>query len=153
MTIFDSIAFMKKYKMKNDTMKESDLHRTHNYPFHPKNSKIFSDKGFISIDNGGMGGSHWIRSFLQKIQKSFYFDSFAGQPDEFSLQKFAKPKVYHIFELQDINSRLGGKYRFYFFYLIERLNYFDGVLKINSEEFNMAINKFRSTSGKSEIKI
>ena len=48
---------MKKYKLKNDTMNESELRRVHNYAIYPRGSKIYSDRGFINIDNGDMGGA------------------------------------------------------------------------------------------------
>ena len=40
-------------------MNESQLQRIYNYPIHPKDSKIYSDKGFVNIDNGYRGGTHW----------------------------------------------------------------------------------------------
>ena len=74
--------FMKKYNLKNDTMNESQLQRVHNYPIYPRESKIYSDKGFVNIDNGSQGGSHWT-CFIVQDNKSYYFDSFGGAPDEF----------------------------------------------------------------------
>ena len=32
--------FMKKYKLKNDTVIESELHRVYNYPKYPRDTKI-----------------------------------------------------------------------------------------------------------------
>ena len=61
-------------------MNESELQRVFNYHIYRRDSKIYSDRGFINIDNGGMGGSHW-KYFIVKDKKSFYFDSFGGQPD------------------------------------------------------------------------
>ena len=51
--------FMKKFKLKNDTMNESQLQRVYNYKIYPRDSKIYSDKGFVTIDNGSQGGTHW----------------------------------------------------------------------------------------------
>ena len=51
--------FMKKYKLKNDTINESQLQRVYNYPIYPRDSKIYSDRGFVNIDNGSQAGSHW----------------------------------------------------------------------------------------------
>ena len=45
-----------------------------------------------------------------KDNKSLYFDSFPGNPDEF-LQQFPKPIIYHNYKIQDINSRLCRVYR------------------------------------------
>ena len=60
--------FMKKYKLKNDTMKESQLQKIYNYPIYPRDSKIYSDRGFVNIDDGRMGGSHWT-CFIVKDKK------------------------------------------------------------------------------------
>ena len=51
--------FMKKYNLKNDTMNESQLQKVYNYYIYPRDSKINSDKGFVNIDNGSQGGTHW----------------------------------------------------------------------------------------------
>ena len=69
--------FMKIYKLKNDTMNESELQKIYNYPIYPRDSKIYSDKGFINIGNYENGGSHWC-CFIRKDNKSYYFDSFGG---------------------------------------------------------------------------
>ena len=47
--------FMKKYKLKNDTMNESQLQRVYKYPIYPRDSKIYSDKRFVNINNGSQG--------------------------------------------------------------------------------------------------
>ena len=108
-------------------MNEFDLQRVHNYPINPRDSKIYSDKGFVNIDNGSQGGSHWT-GFIVKDNKSYYFDSFGGQPDTFLLNQL--PIIYHNYKIQDINSKLCGSYCLYFFYLIERMNYYDTILKL-----------------------
>ena len=59
--------FMKKYKLKNDTMNESDLQKINDYPINP----IYSDKGFVNVDDGKMGGSHWT-CFIVKDNKSYF---------------------------------------------------------------------------------
>ena len=50
--------FMKKFNLKNDTIKESQLQKMYNYPIYPRGSKIYSDKGFVCLDNGVQGGTH-----------------------------------------------------------------------------------------------
>ena len=40
-------------------MNESQLQRIYNYPIYPRDSKIYSNRGFVNIDNGSLGGSHW----------------------------------------------------------------------------------------------
>ena len=121
--------FMKKYNLKNKTMNETELQRMYNYPIYPRDSKIYSDKGFVNIDNGSQVGTHWT-AFYIKDNKSYYFDSFGGQPDKFLLKQLPKPIIYHNYKIQDINSQLCGSYCLYFFYLIERMNYYDTILKL-----------------------
>ena len=116
-------------------MNESELQRVYNYPIYPRDSKIYSDKGFVNIDNGIMGGTHWT-CFIVKDNKSFYFDSFGGQPDKFLIKQLPKPIIYHNYKIQDINSRLCGSYCLYFFYLIERINYYDTILKMYFESIS-----------------
>ena len=124
--------FMKKYNLKNDTMNESQLQKIYYYPIYPKNSKIYSDRGFVNIGDYQNGGSHWT-AFIIKDNKSFYFDSFGGSPDKFLLNQLPKPIIYHNYKIQDINSKLCGSYCLYFFYLIERMNYYDTILKMYFE--------------------
>ena len=126
--------FMRKNKLKNDTMNESQLQRVYNYSIYPRDSKIYSDKGFVNIDNGSRGGTHWT-CFIVKDNKSYYFDSFGGQPDKFLLKQLPKPIIYHNYKIQDINSKLCGPYCLYFFYLIERMNYYDTILKKHFNDF------------------
>ena len=119
---------MKQYKLKNDIMKESQLQKIYNYPIYPRDSKIYSDKGFVNIDDGSQGGSHWT-CFIIK-DKSYCFDSFGGQPDKFLLNQLTKPIIYHNYKIQHINSQLCGSYCLYFFYLIEIMNYYDTISKM-----------------------
>ena len=132
MKVLNFKDFMKKYKLKKDTMNESQPQKIYHYPIYPRDSKIYSDKGFVNIDNGSQGGSHWT-CFYIKDNKSFYFDSFGGAPDKFLLNQLPKPIMYHNYKIQDINSQLCGSYCLYFFYLIERMNYYDTILKVYFE--------------------
>ena len=86
--------FMKKYNLKNDTMNESQLQKIYIYPIYPRDSKIYSEKGCVIIDNGSQGGTHWT-CFIVKEYKSYFFDSFGGQPDKFLLNQLPKPIIYH----------------------------------------------------------
>ena len=86
MTILNFEIFMKKYKLKDDTMNESQLQRVYNYNKYPRDSKIFSDRGFVNIDNGPQGGTHWT-CLIVKDNKSYNFNSFGGQPDKFLLNQ------------------------------------------------------------------
>ena len=128
MKVLNFKYFLIKCNLKNDTMNESQLQKAYNYPIYPRDSKIYSDKGFVNIDNGSQGGTHWT-CFIVKDKKSYYFDSFGGQPDKFLLKQLPKPIIDHNYKLQEINSKLCGSYCLYFFYLIEKMNYYDTILK------------------------
>ena len=128
MKVLNFKDFMKKYNLKNDTMNESQLQKLYKYPIYPRDSKIHSDKGFVNIDNGTQGGTHWTCFY-----KSYYFDSFGGQPDKFLLNQLPTPIIYHKYKIQDINSNLCGSYCLYFFYLIEKMKYYDAILKMYFE--------------------
>ena len=65
-------------------MNESELQSVCLFHIHPRDTIIYSDKRFINIDIGSMGGSHWT-CFRKKDYKSVYFDSFGGEPDKFLL--------------------------------------------------------------------
>ena len=95
MKIINFEGFMKKYKLQDDTMNESDLQRVYIYPIYHRDSKIYSDERFVKLDNGSRNGTHW-NCFILKDNKSFYFDSFGGQPDTFLLNQLPKPIIYHI---------------------------------------------------------
>ena len=75
-------------------MNESELQKIYLYSIYPQDSKIYSDKGFVNIDNGSMGGTHWT-CFIVKDKESYYFDSFCCQPDKFLLEHLPKPIIYH----------------------------------------------------------
>ena len=85
MTFLNFKNFMKN-NLKNDTVNESELQRLYNYKIYPRDSKRYSDKGFVNIDEGSHGGAHWC-CFIVKDNKSYYFDSFCGQPDKFLLNQ------------------------------------------------------------------
>ena len=86
MKILNFKDFLKKYKIKDDTMNQSELQQIYIYPKNRRDSKIYSDRSFVNIDNGSMGGSHWV-CFIVKNNKSYYFDSFGGAPDKFLLKQ------------------------------------------------------------------
>ena len=127
--------FMKKYNSKKGTMNESQLQKIYNYPIHLRDSKIYSHKGFVNIDDGSRGGTHWT-CFIVKDNKSYYYDSFSGQPEKFLPKRVPKPIIYSNYKIQDINSKLSGSFCLYFFYLIERLNYYDPILKMYFNTIN-----------------
>ena len=57
--------FMKKTNLKDATMNESQLQTIYNYSIYPTDSKIYSDKGFVNIDDGGVGGTHWCAYYVK----------------------------------------------------------------------------------------
>ena len=75
-----------------------------------------------------------IGLFFKKDNNSNYFDSFGGQRDKFLLKQLPKPVIYHNYKVQVINSKLCGSYCLNFFYLIERRNFYDAVLKMYFEK-------------------
>ena len=83
MKILKFTYFMKKYKLKNDTLNESELQRVYNYKRYPTDSMITTDKGFVNIVNGRIGGTHWT-CFIIKDKKSYNYDSFEGAPEKTS---------------------------------------------------------------------
>ena len=135
MKILNSKDFMKKYKLKNDTMNESQLQRVYNYPIYPRDSKINSDRGSVNIDDGSQNGTHWT-CFAVKDKKAYFFDSFGDQSDVLLLNQLPKPIICHNYKIQDINCEIYGSYCLYFFYLIERMKYYDVVLKLYSESIS-----------------
>ena len=47
-------------------MNESELRGVYKYNIYPRDSKIYSDKGFVNIDNAFQGCTHWT-CFIVKI--------------------------------------------------------------------------------------
>ena len=88
-----------------------------------------------------MGGAH-LTCYYIKDNKSYYFDSFGGTPDKFLLNQLPKPIIYHNYKRQYINSNLCGSYCLYFFYLIERMNFYDTILKLVFEKVILFQNVF-----------
>ena len=132
MKILNFKDFMKKNNLKNDTMNESELQKIYNYPIYPRDSKIYSGRGFVNRDDGRMNGSHWT-CVIVKDNKSYYFDPFGGAPDKFLLNQLPKPIIYHNYKIQDMSSQLCGSYCLYCFYLIEKMNFYDTILKMYFE--------------------
>ena len=92
MIILSFKAFMKQYKLKNKTMNESELQKVYIYSTYPRDSTIFSGKSFVNIDVGGQDETHWT-CFIVKDNRSYYFDSFGGQPDRFFAQTVTKTDI------------------------------------------------------------
>ena len=86
--------FYEKKYLDDDTINESQLQRFYNYPIYPRDSEIYSDERFVNIDNGSQGSSHGT-CFHVKDNKTYYFDSFGGQPDKILLNQLPKPVMYH----------------------------------------------------------
>ena len=116
-------------------MNKSHLQRVYNYPIYPRDSKKYSDKVFVNIDKIIQGGTRWT-CFIVKDNKSHYIDSFGGQPDKFLLKQLPKPTIYHNYKIQYIYSKLCGSNCLYFFFLFERMNYYDTILKMYFNTIN-----------------
>ena len=91
---------MKKHNLKNDTMNETQILKIYNCIIYPRDSKIYSNQGFVNIDNGSMGGTDWV-CFIVKDNKSFYFDSVRRAPDKFLLNQLPKRIIYHNYKKQE----------------------------------------------------
>ena len=109
--------FMKK-KLENDTMNESELRRVHIYKNYPTDGIITTNKGFVTINNGRMGGTHWT-CFIIKDNKSYYFDSLGGAPDKFLLNQSHKSIINHNYKIQEKYSKLCGSFCLYFFHFLK----------------------------------
>ena len=129
MKILNFEDFMKKYNLTNDIMNESQLQKMYIFSIYPRDSKIYSVKGFVNIGNGSQEGTQWT-CFYNKGNKSNYFDSFGGSPDKFLLNQLPEPITYHNYRIQNINSILCGSYCLHFLYLNERMIYYDTILKM-----------------------
>ena len=81
---------MKRYTLRNATLNESELQRVYKYHIYPRDSRLYSDRGFVKIDNGSQSGTHW-NCLILKDNKSYYFDSFGGAPDNVLLDQLPKP--------------------------------------------------------------
>ena len=89
MKVLNIKDFMKKYNSKIDNMIEAQLQKIYNYSIYPRDSKIYSDRALVNIDDGSQKGTHWT-CFIAEDNKSFYFDSFGGAPDKFLLNQLPK---------------------------------------------------------------
>ena len=57
--------FMKHYFLGDDTVNQNHIQRVYKHPIYPRDSKIYSDKGFTNIDDGSNGGTHWFCFFIK----------------------------------------------------------------------------------------
>ena len=122
----------------------------YNYPMYPRDEEACPDKVFVYLDNGAKGGYDWT-CFFKKHNKSVFFDSFGWQLDKILFTQSLKPVVYQNCEKQHKNSRLFGTYCLYFSYLINRMSFYDAVLKFYFDQIHLPINVLGSTSGNTEI--
>ena len=115
------------------------------HPVYPRNPKITSDRGYNNIDDSSVGGSPLLCCRL-KDNKSFYFDCFGGSLDKILPNQITKPLIYLNYKTQNKNSKLRGSYCLYFFYLIERMHYYNIFSKLYFDWFNMRMNVIRNSS-------
>ena len=76
-----------------------------------------------------MRGTH-CTCFNIKYNKSFYFDPFGRPPDSFLFKQPPLPINFHEHKNQVISSRLRSVFCLYFFYLIERMVYYNAAIKM-----------------------
>ena len=80
----NSKDIMKKYGLKEDITKESDVARISYSENYQTDFNKTTLQGFVKNDNGEQGGTHWTY-FCVKDNQSF-FDSFAGAPGSFLIE-------------------------------------------------------------------
>ena len=90
----------------------------------PRGSILTTNEGFLRADNGEQGGVHWTCSLI-KDNERFYFDSYRGSPDKFVLKQITKLISYNKYKIQELNSRLCGRYCLYFFHPKERIDFYN----------------------------
>ena len=61
--------FMRKHNLKIDTKIESQSQKNYNSPIYPRDSKIYSDKRLVKIEDGEPNGTHWT-CLIVKDKKS-----------------------------------------------------------------------------------
>ena len=121
------------------------LQRIYIYLVKPGDSKINSDEVFVIKDNGPQGGTHGV-CFITRDNKSYNFESLGRSADNFLLNQLPEPITYHNYKIQDIYSKKCGSYCLYFFYLIERIKYYNAVLRKFFGQLNMPIVVFGNSS-------
>ena len=126
---------MKKDNIKVDASTGSDLKEGYNFRFHPRDSKITTDKKFVKLENCNMGSIHWT-CFNMKDNISSYIDSPGSFLDEFLLQQLPKPITFQSWRVRGRKRDLCVVYCSFFAYLIKRLDYRNAVLKIFFGEVN-----------------
>ena len=105
---------MKKKELNAEIMIEIEMKRFYNSSVYARDFKITTKNVFVAINNGEQGGTY--RTFLYtEDNKSYLFDSFRGYLDKFSIKQLRTPINFHIFKLQDKNSKLCGTYIAYTF--------------------------------------
>ena len=72
MKVLNFKVFMKNNNLEDDTMNESELQRVYKFPTYPRDSKIYSDMGFVNVDDGSQNGTHWT-CFMVKDKKILLF--------------------------------------------------------------------------------
>ena len=60
-------------------MNESGLQRVFKYKIHPRDSIITTNKGFVNIDNGSQGGTHWCAFYVKNNKFSTLTHSVVSQ--------------------------------------------------------------------------
>ena len=71
--ILDFRDFMEKHNLRNATMNEGELERVYNCHIYPRDCKILSERGFVNLDKGSQGCTHWTCFYIED-NRSLYFD-------------------------------------------------------------------------------
>ena len=108
-------------------MNELELQRVYNYSSYPRVSKRFSDKVFVSFDDGERSGSHWTG--VLKISHSTLV-RLLDNPVIFYLNNDPNQSYIIIIKYKRLILKLCGTFCLYFF-LIERMNYYVDFLKMS----------------------
>ena len=91
------------------------------YPLNSRNSKIFSDIGFVNIDNRPQGVTRDTHRtcFIVKDNKSLYFDSLGGQPDNFLINQLPKAIIYQSIKFKFNILNYVHHYLCFFYFLLK----------------------------------
>lgn len=141
--------FKKKYGITSDSQLIDICNRLNiklnNVGFVEDNDYNINGSYIINLGNNELGGTHWTSLFIED-NKAFYFDSFAGPPEDILIKKLqdygiVKNLYYNNkFEFQKINEDLCGIWCIVFLY------YMNSDKSINlKERFNKMCKEFKDT--------
>ena len=89
MTTLTFKGLMKRDGLNDDVLTESDSKKIYKFSIYLRDSKIKTNKSFINIDIGNMGGSHLTCFYIQDKNSSSLM-SYGGPPVIISLHHLSK---------------------------------------------------------------